>query len=480
MAAALDRGRADVSNVGHVTQELYTRYGRQIYAYCMQQLHSREEAEDAVQTTFLNAFRGLQGGTVAQCEQAWLYKIAHNVCVARRMSTGRRLRLESPSDFEVLQETVASPRRTGDVELIGLEDALEAMPANQRRAILLREWQGLTYREIAEELGLSQASVEMLIFRARRALAHALEEPAAPKKQRVSRGLGLGSLLAAIKSMLGGGTTIKAVAIAVTATATALGGAVQHTVARPHVAASAVTALADAQLHANVSAHSAATSASVEAATTPATRALPHTHVSGIRSPAAPAEAAPPDVDVAVPAPEPVAPEPPATPVAVETPNEPLPTPTVSTPTTTNTAAAPTPPSEVAPPQQPAKPRGDEQEPTSRSDKVKPKDARQTAIAIPPPPSQEKGNDKGNGKNNDNGKGHGNAAPVVPTLSSATAPSPPDPAAVTVTPGSPPASPPPTAPVVPPGPAALAPESPAPTAADEHGNGKGKSKAKDK
>ncbi|MEA2351479.1 MAG: hypothetical protein QOG86_2420, partial [Thermoleophilaceae bacterium] len=257
MAVAPHRGRADVPNVGHVTQELYTRYGRQIYAYCMQQLRSREEAEDAVQTTFLNAFRGLQSGTVTQCEQAWLYKIAHNVCAARRMSTGRRLRLESPSNFEVLQETVASPATTGDVELIGLEDALEAMPENQRRAILLREWQGLSYREIGEELGLTQASVEMLIFRARRGLAHALDQPEAPKKQHASRGLSLGSLLAAIKSMFGGCAAVKAVVIAVTATATAVGGAAQHTLSRPHAAAPASVATAGVPLQANVSSHSA-------------------------------------------------------------------------------------------------------------------------------------------------------------------------------------------------------------------------------
>ena len=52
------------------------------------------------------------------------------------------------------------------------------MPENQRRAILLREWQGLSYREIAAELELSQAAVETLIFRARRSLASTLESEA--------------------------------------------------------------------------------------------------------------------------------------------------------------------------------------------------------------------------------------------------------------------------------------------------------------
>ncbi len=48
------------------TRDLYERYGRQIFAYCVVQLRNREDAEDAVQTTFLNAFRGLESGIVPE------------------------------------------------------------------------------------------------------------------------------------------------------------------------------------------------------------------------------------------------------------------------------------------------------------------------------------------------------------------------------------------------------------------------------
>src|ERR687887_207283 len=74
------------------------------------------------------------------------------------------------------QETVAAPEGSED-ELIPLEDALADMPETQRRALLLREWQGLSYREIAAELEVSQSAVETLIFRARRSLARRLEAP---------------------------------------------------------------------------------------------------------------------------------------------------------------------------------------------------------------------------------------------------------------------------------------------------------------
>ena len=158
------------------TEGLYERHSAKILGYCMHQLGSREEAEDAVQTTFMNAFRALGRGVVPEAETAWLFKIAENVCLSRRRSSWRRGRIESPSDFDVIEEIVPGPSRQRD-ELIGIEDALASMPEQQRRAILLREWQGLSYREIAGELEISQSAVETLIFRARRSLAQALEGP---------------------------------------------------------------------------------------------------------------------------------------------------------------------------------------------------------------------------------------------------------------------------------------------------------------
>jgi len=184
--------------------DLYERYSAQIFGYCFHQLGSREEAEDAVQTTFMNALRGFARGIVPEAEQAWIFKIAHNVCLSRRRSSWRRGRIEAPNNMEVLQEVVPAKEKVAD-ELIRLQDVLEEMPENQRRAILLREWQGLTYREISDELGLSQAAVETLIFRARRALAQGLEQDADTWKKRLRRGADAGGGIACLKTLLGGG-----------------------------------------------------------------------------------------------------------------------------------------------------------------------------------------------------------------------------------------------------------------------------------
>jgi len=208
------------------TAGLYERHSAKILSYCLHQLGSREEAEDAVQTTFMNAFRALGRGVVPEAESAWLFKIAENVCLSRRRSSWRRGRIESPSDFDVIEEIVPGPSRQRD-ELIGIEDALASMPEQQRRAILLREWQGLSYREISDELELSQSAVETLIFRARRSLVQGLEQPErvkTPRRKPFRRALhviDLGTFAAAAKTLLAGSVAAKATVAAVAVTAVA-------------------------------------------------------------------------------------------------------------------------------------------------------------------------------------------------------------------------------------------------------------------
>lgn len=244
-AAHVERAARDAD----ATQDLYERYAGQIYGFCVNKLGSRDEAEDALQSTFLNAHRALQRGITPELELAWLYKIAHNVCLTRRRSTRRRGRVESPSDLAAVQDVLPAPSRESPEDLVRLTEALEHMPESQRRAILLREWQGLSYHEIADELELSQSAVETLIFRARRTLASNLE--AAERRGVVSRlrkALDAGALLAALKGLLEGGAAAKVATVAVAASATVVVATAPQTPASKPVAAqkSAVAAVAPA------------------------------------------------------------------------------------------------------------------------------------------------------------------------------------------------------------------------------------------
>jgi RNA polymerase sigma-70 factor (ECF subfamily) len=151
---------------------LFERFERPILRYCLRCLRSRDEAEDAVQSTFLRAFTALQRGVVPDVEAAWLFKIAHNVCLSQHLSTNRRSSREVLRDFDGAAEPAAKPTEAD--ELFGLADALSTMPPRLRTPFLLREWQGLSYREIAGELDTTESAVTTLIFRARRHLAQAL------------------------------------------------------------------------------------------------------------------------------------------------------------------------------------------------------------------------------------------------------------------------------------------------------------------
>jgi RNA polymerase sigma-70 factor, ECF subfamily len=165
------------------TRLLYERHSGRIFGYCLSLLGSREEAEDAVQTTFMNAQRGLDRGVVPQFELAWLFKIARNVCYNRSESCSRRRRVESVHDLDSLQEVLATPERTATLSIGELTRAVGAIPERQRRALLLREFQGMSYEEIAGELGVSVAAVETLLFRARRSVADQLEQTSVPHRR---------------------------------------------------------------------------------------------------------------------------------------------------------------------------------------------------------------------------------------------------------------------------------------------------------
>ena len=207
------------------TRRLYERHSSRIFGFCLSRLGSREEAEDALQTTFLNAQRGLGRGVVPEYELAWLFKIAQNVCHNRHQSARRRGRVEAAHDLDALQDVIASPDRTPAVSLGELTRALGTVPTRQRRALLLREFQGYSYEEIASELGVSVAAVETLLFRARRAVAQQLEQSGA--RPRTHRGAAA-SIFELFRWLFGGAAAplkLAAVAAAVATTATLSVGA---------------------------------------------------------------------------------------------------------------------------------------------------------------------------------------------------------------------------------------------------------------
>ena len=137
-----------------------------VYGVCRLILRDPVEAEDAAQQTFLSAYRGLLAGQEPREPSAWLGTIARNECRnrLRSRSTEPLTLVTEPSGDETQREV------SRHAEIDALSAALAELPPQQRDAIVLREFYGLSYAEVASALGISGAAVESLIFRSRRRL----------------------------------------------------------------------------------------------------------------------------------------------------------------------------------------------------------------------------------------------------------------------------------------------------------------------
>jgi RNA polymerase sigma factor (sigma-70 family) len=149
---------------------LYRRHAASVYRYAYAVLGNQADAEDVTQQTFLNAYRAMARGTKPRKAENWLLTIAHNEVRRHFRSTqGRALEVELD---EQLPQRV--PERS-DPTLGDVLRALKQLSPAQRSALVMREFEGRSYAEIAEIMSMTPSALEALIFRARRALAEQLE-----------------------------------------------------------------------------------------------------------------------------------------------------------------------------------------------------------------------------------------------------------------------------------------------------------------
>ncbi len=155
---------------------------RELHVHCYRMLASFHEAEDAVQDTYLRAWRA-QDGFTGEHLRGWLYKIATNVCLDRIRARGRRPAAASGSEIAWLtcypddlldqalpaDESERPEHRAVDRETVELAFlvALQVLPARQRAALLARDVLGLTAAETANQLGTSVPAANSAVQRAR-------------------------------------------------------------------------------------------------------------------------------------------------------------------------------------------------------------------------------------------------------------------------------------------------------------------------
>jgi RNA polymerase sigma factor (sigma-70 family) len=202
-------------------EQLYRKHAREVYQYALALLTNPADAEDATQTTFLNAYRAYQRGERPNKPHNWLITITHNVCRMRWRQAGSRPREVA---FDEAPEPVALEHERPNLDEV--LSALARLTFNQRSALVMRELEGRSYQEIAGVLDLSVGAVEALLFRARRRLQ--LERKAlgvlstAPLPGSLTSFLGAGGgAVAGGGAAVGAGVVLKAAAVVVAGAVTA-------------------------------------------------------------------------------------------------------------------------------------------------------------------------------------------------------------------------------------------------------------------
>jgi RNA polymerase sigma-70 factor (ECF subfamily) len=166
---------------------LLSRHQKPVYEFVLRSVgsHNTAVAEDLTQETFLRVVK--QAGTYEQRAKftTWLYTLARNLCIdnSRRMVHRKTRSLDQPDEEgQTLLDRTASQGPAVDRKVIGhqlqtrLQQAIDSLPEDQREVFLMREQADLSFKEIAEVIGVSENTVKSRMRYALEKLRAQLEE----------------------------------------------------------------------------------------------------------------------------------------------------------------------------------------------------------------------------------------------------------------------------------------------------------------
>jgi RNA polymerase sigma-70 factor (ECF subfamily) len=164
--------------------EVVRRWERKIYALAYGFTGSVEDARDAAQETFVAAYRNLRNFRGEAKVSSWLHRIAVNQCITRqrrarvRSETGIEEAVESSGESFLSTGETYSPARAAEVKERNeaVRRAVAALTPELREVVLLKEFEGLTFQEIAEALQVPLSTVKSRLYTALRQLRMRLEK----------------------------------------------------------------------------------------------------------------------------------------------------------------------------------------------------------------------------------------------------------------------------------------------------------------
>ncbi len=155
-------------------EELLRRYRLPLVGFFCRMLRDRALAEDLAQEVFLRVYKARERYQPEARFTTWLYRIATNLALNALRDRRAEVTLgeEENADGEPRRERFVDPMPSAEQRLIDVDrerlvrQAVEALPPNQRAAVILHKYQEVDYRQIAGILKLSESAVKSLLFRA--------------------------------------------------------------------------------------------------------------------------------------------------------------------------------------------------------------------------------------------------------------------------------------------------------------------------
>ena len=154
---------------------IYDRHHRGILSFCRHMLASADEAEDALQQTFIAAYHSLGAGDRDIRLKPWLYGVARNHCLSMARPRG-----EGPDELDELATAGLSEQVQQRADLRELLHDLHGLPVEQRAALVLTEVGGLSHADVGTVVGCEEAKVKSLVFQARSSLIETRKARAIP------------------------------------------------------------------------------------------------------------------------------------------------------------------------------------------------------------------------------------------------------------------------------------------------------------
>ncbi len=147
---------------------LYNRYKGPVYAFCVKMLLDRVAAEDVLQETFVRVYENRERLTRPGSFKAWLFTIARNQCLNQLRQQGRQVPLGDTEPPARGETPFSQLMKSEQVDLVN--EYLGHLKPEYREVIVLREYQNLSYEEIAAVTRNTVSSVKSRLFKARRKL----------------------------------------------------------------------------------------------------------------------------------------------------------------------------------------------------------------------------------------------------------------------------------------------------------------------